>query len=151
MASAEGVAPSSAALASAERIAQLKRLQRRVGGLRSTLPVSNTDDMPTSTTHATDPGESGFYSADNYDSSVHARPTHAAPPPPQHHGPLIGDNTEGDLRFAAALGSLLSYIRSAETSPEGYIDPSYFRSGYSAHTPVFSVFFFIIAPRETAC
>ena len=105
---------SAAAMASAERIAQLKRLQRRVGGARS------------GSAYGTDE-----YSTLSIDSGLEKMP--------ERHGSNQEDvaavpsynllRNEGSTKFAAALGGLLAYIRSAETSPEAYVDPSIFRSG----------------------
>jgi hypothetical protein len=134
-----------AAQASAERIAQLKRLQRRVGGLRSaTLPVSTTDDglsssfAPSSTplfSRAMQSNES--YAEPEYVTQASDRPrmskSAAAPVQdvPDARGP--GPSTDENIRMAAVIGSLLSYIRSTETSPDAFIDPSYFQSGYDSN------------------
>ena len=121
----------SAAAASAERIAQLKRLQRRKGGLRSTLPVSTTDDAR-------------FYQSDerspyrtSESNEIYAEAEYAmrAPERPRQTKAAVNQDIPNkiqnvdantNIRVATAIGSLLSYIRSTETSPEQFIDPSYF-------------------------
>ena len=145
MSSAETVSQTTAAQASAERIAQLKRLQRRVGGLRSTLPVSTTDDAPP-TSYATpsyapssnrnmqsyqSAGADESYAEPEYSTHVSDRPrmSRAAAAPVHDVPEARPSNSDANIRMAAVIGSLLSYIRSAETSPEAFIDPSYFQNG----------------------
>jgi hypothetical protein len=141
-----------AALASAERIAQLKRLQRRVGGYRSTLPVSTTDDSPApdnsspyrgafeSTqsynaepdygTHAVDRSRPGNADSEYHTNGERSRPKQPAQPGYDSSDTRTGNHADANIRIAAAIGSLLSYIRSTETSPDAFLDPSYFQNGY---------------------
>ena len=167
----------SAAAASAERIAQLKRLQRRKGGLRSTLPVSTTDDARFYQSDERSPyrtSESNeIYAEAEYATNASERPRqtkaagtvgaepeyimHAperprqskaagpqdvepeyamrAPERPRQTKAAVNQDAPNkiqnvdantNIRVATAIGSLLSYIRSTETSPEQFIDPSYF-------------------------
>ena len=144
----------SAAAASAERIAQLKRLQRRKGGLRSTLPVSTTDDArfyqsdersPYRTSESNEIYAEAEYATNASErprqtkaaGTVDAEPEYAmrAPERPRQTKAAVNQDVlnkiqnvdaNTNIRVATAIGSLLSYIRSTETSPEQFIDPSYF-------------------------